>query len=350
MRRVLFIGITLLLVASCGPSKRVSINTLRPADINLPSYIQSITLVDRTRLDKDFWNIAEGVLTGELPEADKAAVQQSLSSLKSILRTSPRFQDIKISQYRLKGNSLTMAFPEPLSWATIENLCSRHNSQAVLAIEVFDTDFIVTEASDKVTKTIEEDGEEKEITVTEYSAEAVGSIKMGIRFYDPKNREIVDQQIIRDQQNWRATAETKAGALAQLIGISQAIQRLSADIGSDYAYKIAPLPVHLSRSYYGKSKKSIYVERGARHAEVGEWKEAIDTWKEGLNQGAPTKARGKLCYNIAVGYEILGDFKQATDWAQRSYVRFENKQARRYVRTLDERAFNNDRLEEQLGE
>lgn len=335
------------LLSSCGMNQSVAIDTIRPADIDLPNHLSSVVLVDRTEFDKQFWNVSEALATGELPEADKAAVQQSLVRLREILNTSPRFQNIKISPYRLKGNSFTAAFPQAMPWSMINNLCKRHNVDAVLAIEIFDTDFLVTESIKNVKKTVKTDSTEREITVPKYYAEAVGDIKMGIRLYDPKSEQILDQQIITDQRRWNGNADSKAEAVAKLISASRAQQVLSAEIGKDYAYKIAPLPVTISRNYYGKAKKSRHVKAGARYAKVGDWEMAIQRWKQGL-EVAPDKECGKLCYNLALAYEVQGNLAEALKWAQRGYTTYDNKPARQYSQTLMSRQRTEEVLDYQF--
>lgn len=336
-----------LFLASCGMNQSVSIDTIRPADIDLPNHLNSIVLVDRTEFDRQFWNVGEALATGELPEADKAAVQQSVVRLREILNTSPRFQDIKISPYRLKGNSFSTAFPEALSWSTIYNLCKRHKVDAVLAIEIFDTDFLVTESIKNVKKTVKTDSTEREITVPKYYAKAIGNIKMGIRLYDLQGEQIIDQQIITDQRRWEGTADSKAEAVAKLINASRAQQVLSAEIGKDYAYKIAPLPVTISRRFYGKAKKSRHVEAGARYAKVSDWRMAIERWKQGLKV-APDKECGKLCYNLALAYEVQGNLAEALKWAQRGYATYDNKPARQYSQILMSRQRTEEILDYQF--
>jgi len=325
-----------LLLSGCAMNRTTRFEVLRPADIDLPNGVGSLVLVDRSEFDRQFWNVAEAIATGELPEADRAAAQQALVRFKEVLSQSPRFEKIVISPHRLKGNSLTMAFPTPLDWATVRNLCHRHKTDALVALEVFDTDFMVTETMKNITKTVKEDTIEREIEVPHYYASAQGPIKIGFRFYFPEGEQIVDQQIIGESRTWEHDADTKAEAISGLISASRAQQQLSANIGSSYAFKIAPLPITVQRSYYGKSKKSRHLEDGARFAEVGDWEMAIARWKQGLAV-APDKEKGRLCYNLALAHELQGNLEQALSWAQRGFSQYDNRAARAYVQTLQGR-------------
>ena len=172
----------------------------------------------------------------------------------------------------------------------------------------------------------------------------MGNVTIGVRLYDPKAKTILDQQLLKQNRVWNASAATLQEAVAQLIAKSEATRLLSQRVGSDYAYKVAPMPVRITRSFRGKSKKAPALEQGTRYADVGEWRKAMSVWKQGVKR-APTKQCGYLSHNIAIAYEALGDLKAARQWAQQSYVRYGNKDARSYVSLIQQR-LNDEQLAE----
>ncbi|MDW3192451.1 MAG: DUF6340 family protein [Cytophagales bacterium] len=333
-----------LLIFSCAGNRTVSFNSVRPADIDVPADIKSIVMVDRTKFDVGGLNILEGVLTGELPDEDKAAVQSLMNALRHQLRTSDRFE-VKLSTERLKGNSLTAAFPKPLSWPEVERLCARYGTDALLAVELFDTDFIVTETSKMVTRTVEK----REVQVEEFYAEGVDNIKIGIRLYNPKTRSVEDQELFNRTGTWNASADSKAEALAALITKTQATQNLSGALGASYAGRIAPMNIFVNRTFRGKHKHSEAVAKGARYSEVDNWEAAINAWKTGLQRPKSQKVAGFLAYNIAVGYEALGDLNEAKYWAGKAYTDFGYRRGRSYVNQLLNRMRNEEIASQQLG-
>jgi Family of unknown function (DUF6340) len=331
----------------CSTGERiVSINSVRPADIYIPPTIQSILIVDRTKMTKKVVNIVESVITGEFPQEDKAAVQQLTQAMRAELASSPRFT-IKMATEQLYGNSLTTAFPTPLHWDTIQSLCKQYNVDAVLAVEIFDTDFIITNGTRKKKKTITENGVQKEIEVDEYYANGVNNLTMGLRLYDPQSKQIIDEQLIKETGTWNSAAASKAMALAQLISKSDATMHLSSEIGADYAYRIAPMSVILTRKFRGKSRRSPTLEQGSRYADVANWNEAIEIWKTGLTIDHP-KDKGYLSYNIAVAYEVLEELELAKKWAKDSYILYGNNDAKPYLTLLENRIYNEQRANEQL--
>lgn len=336
----------LVMAASCTHRGRVTINTIRPADMTLDSDIEKIVLLDRSKLDeRKKLNFLEGLLTGELPEEDKAAVQRALSQMNSTFQRSPRFE-ATIASERWEGNSLTSAFPEQIPWSKIQMLCDQYKAQAVLAIEIFDSDFIVTNGKRRVKKTVGEGDNKKEIEVEEYYANGIANLTLGIKFYDMVNRNIIDEQIFKRTNTWEASASSRAEALLKLVQKSEATQQLTMAIANDYVYKIAPLPVTLYRSYYTKHRKMPFIEVGARKAQVGMWEEALRTWEQAIPK-ADTKRAGYLCYNVAIAYEALGDLDKALEFAQKAYVSYGNKDAHNYSRQIIRRKEDEARLLQQ---
>ena len=340
------ISFGIILLAACSGSRSVTMNSMRPAEITFPSYVNTLLIVDRTKYKKDAVNIIEGVLTGELPGEDKAGLQEVVNAFRNQLTYSPRFQT-KIATEILVGNSITSAFPNQLPWNDINRLCSKYQAEAVVAVEIFDTDFIVTDGKRKVKKEIVEDSVKKVIEVNEYYAQGVGNVTIGIRLYDPKAQSIVDQQLFRKTNTWEGKGTSVQDALLKLIDKGDATRYVSRIAGTNYAYKIAPMPVRITREFVGTSKKSPALESGTRYADIGKWQEAAEIWERGITS-APQKEAGYLCYNVGLAYEVLGDLDKAKIWAQRAYTEYGNKNAQEYVFLLDNRIYEEKRVKEQM--
>ncbi|UII31171.1 DUF6340 family protein [Fulvivirga ulvae] len=341
-----FAILSAIIFGSCSGTRIVTMNAMRPAEITFPSYANTIVIVNRSKFDKNAVNIVEGILTGEMPGEDKAGVQATMTAFQNQLMASPRFQT-KVASEQLTGNSLTSAFPDPLSWPKVEQMVARYGAEIMVAIEIFDTDFVVTNGKRKVKKQIEQDGVKKEIEVDEYYAEGVGNLTIGFRVYDPKEKTIVDQQLFSKSNTWQAAGKSAKDALAGLIAKSEATRYVSEMAGSDYAYKIAPMPIRISREFYSKSKKIPEIAAGSRMADVNDWQGAAKKWESGLSRAA-TKEAGYLCYNIAISHEVLGDLNTAKSWADRAYVDYGNKKAREYSTTLSRRMYQEKRVQEQM--
>lgn len=341
---LIILGTFLLGTTQCARERTVTLNTIRPADIEIPSHINRLVIVDRTKFDKKVIHILEGILTGELPGEDKASMQFLTNGMRSELAFSPRFT-IRLATETLNGNSLTSSFPVVLEWDLVQNLCAKYNADAMIAIEIFDSDFIITNGVRK--KTVKEGNVARQ--VDEFYAQGINNLKIGLRLYHPQNKEIIDQQLLNKRGTWSAAANSKTGALLALIDKAAATRELSARIGADYAYRISPMTVRLTRSFRGKYRKAPALERGSRLADVGQWQEAIDVWTTGMNK-ATEKGQRYLCYNVAVAHEILGNMTEAREWASRSYTHYGNKEGKIYLRQLDRRIANEQIAHRQLNQ
>lgn len=337
----------LALLVSCSTNRYVSFDVTQPAQISLPAEAKTILLVDRTKHANNAFNVIEGILTGEMPADDKVAAQHMLNSLMNSLSNSPRF-NVKIHPERLTGNSMDASLPPALDWNRINQLCMSHQADIIVSLETFDSDFLVTKGTRQKKKIVGDKANKQEVAYTEYYAQGVGNVKMGIRAYFNKTKTIVDQQLINKSNNWEGSGTNPMEALAALISKSDANRRLARMVGDDYAYKISPMPIRISRKFFSKSKKVPAVEQGSRYADVAQWNEAIDVWKNAVSS-ANKKEAGKLAYNIAVGYEVIGEYGNALTWARDSYIKYSNKLGRSYVQNLQYRIDQERLLKEQMS-
>ena len=199
-----FILVSLLLV-SCTPSIKLSV--MKPAEVTVRSDIKKITeleglersitaIFDRSKPSSSVMNVVEGLFTGETINQDREASQETIAGFANILTNSPRFK-VATTGVRLKGSKTGHFFIEPLPWNYIQHYCNEYGSDAVVALELFDTDYKVT--TDEFDVETYENG--KKYTKQKYGAEVEASGMAGFRFYDPKRREIIHQDICQKHQS-----------------------------------------------------------------------------------------------------------------------------------------------------
>jgi tetratricopeptide (TPR) repeat protein len=301
---------------------------MRPAELALPSTTKTILLVDRTKTEPKATNIIESVFTGELPGEDKAGAQELLVALYRQLDRSSRFNTI-IAEEHLEGNSLNSVFPEQLSTEIMNRLAVKYNADAIVAVELFDSDFAITRGK-------KENEKSGTLTGIQYYAQGIGNVTIGIRLYDIHQKKVLDQQLLTNGSTWEATGASVPEAVAQLTSKGDATMGLSRQVGEDYAYKISPMPISIRRSFRGKARRVPELELGTRYADVGQWERALETWKSALDR-APEKEAGYLAHNIAIAYEVMGDFDSAIYWAKLAYTRYGNEESRSYVNQIKQR-------------
>ncbi len=82
--------------------------------------------------------------------------------------------------------------------------------------------------------------------------------------------------------------------------------------------------------------------------EVNDW----DAAKEALFQAVENghrKTKGKAAHNLAVIFEIEGNFGEAKAWAQEAWGKYKNKDSRDYLYDLNSRIKENARVNEQMN-
>ncbi|WP_245579230.1 DUF6340 family protein [Algoriphagus mannitolivorans] len=344
-RSILLAFLFLACFTSC--SKNVTMNRLVPAPVSVPNHIQKIVLVDRTKPQSGGFAILEGLITGELPFEVRNSIQATLASLQMTLNSSPRYQIVRANE-RLTGGFFGQVFPNPLDWNTVNQLAESYSADAVLSLENFSSDFVISDQQRTIKKTIREGNTTRQIEVPGFYVEGVSTVSAGFRLYDPKGKSIVDQQRFEKRNLWSAEGETKAQALALLITKADAARIVGEMAGAGYAYKIAPMFAEINREFFPKSKTEPLVAKGARLAEVDRWEEAIEIWRAAIPE-ADEKSAGMLAYNIAVGYEVLGSLELAKEWAGMAYTDFGLKKGRSYVKTLQNLIGQQEILEQQLS-
>ena len=339
----LLCAIVSFFIASCTLTVRLRV--IKPAEIALKPHIKTIAVIDRTKPSNKVLNVVEGVITGEGIFQDAQASQETVSGFIDKLKGSPRFEVVRTG-VRLRGSRVGKNFTKPLPWHEIEKYCSKHNADAVASLELFDTDFIITDGTKEVTRKDDNGNEYKE---TVFTAQGVAKVKVGFRIYDPTNKEIADEFVFNRSRTWIAEGITVKEALAALINRRDAVKKVSYTIGTLYGYKISPNWVTVKRMLYKKSKHSPDIALGRRRADVNDWEGAAVAWEKATNSSHRETA-GKAAYNLAVAKEVLGGLDEAKLWAQKAYTDFGNKDAKNYVRVLNYRILEEERLKEQMGE
>lgn len=346
-RSLLLFSIALIGILFSGCSKNINLTRMAPAEIHVPNHLQKILLVDRSAPANETLAVLEGIITGEAPFEVRNAIEATIAGMQQDLYHSPRFEVIRARE-RLRGGTFGQTFPQPLTWPQIEALCKEYNADGVLALEKFSSDFIITDKKKMIKKTVGTGKEARQVEVEGIYLEGMASVGAGFRLYDPQNKNIFDQMDYNKTNLWSAEAETRTQAAALLIDKVKATQFVGRMAGASYARRIAPMPMAISRTLYHKPRNNPWLSRGSRQAEVGQWEEAVQSWQQGLANFESDKESGRICHNIALAYEVLGQLEEAKYWAGKAFTDYGFKQGRVYARQLEQRLWEEERLRQQL--
>jgi len=332
---------------ACKPTAKIQV--LQPADLLIPEHINKILLIDRSKPSGGFLSNIESILTGEEYQQDKQGRRRALEGLSEVLQKTPRFQTI-FSNVELEGSKGGRSYMTPLSWREVEDLCKKYGGDALVAIEMFDSD-IQSNTTSRSIKEKDKDG--REVTRVVFDGKREGTVNLGWRFYDPNTKSILDEYRDTDRREYTSTAATtQQNAIQNLRKSYEIVRELGHQLGTKYGKRIAPVWITLSRTYYkeikGNNKERF--EQAARYADAGEWLRAVDIWEKIASIRSDKEAAGKATYNLAVAAEVNGQLNTALQYAKDAYTQFNDKKAKNYIRTLEQRIQDMEVISRQMHE
>ena len=336
----------LIFLSSC--TSTTSLRVLQPAEIMLPDHIEVLVTVDRSKAQKGFSNVLEGIVTGEGIGQDRDGRRAALDGLADALTRTPRFS-VKHSTLELKGSKGGNTFAAPLDWGEVENICSDYGAYALVTIETFDSDNNVS-VRDREVKKKDKDG--NEYTETVFKARRNLRVRMGWRLYDPKTRIVMDEFTIIEDADANAEGNSEDRARDRLPSQRQMTGEVSYNAGINYGMRIAPVWINVQREFFPTAKGADKepMQRADRLAKADRWEEAAEIWRALIENAYDGKTPGKAAYNMAVANERAGKLESAIEWAERAYLDYGNKKANYYVDILKIRLNDQKRAEYQMGE
>lgn len=338
---------SLLLVGALGTgcASSVSLKVLQPADVYVPPQIQTLAVIDRSQATSTGGKVLaalEGALTGEQIGLDQAGRREALNRVSESLAASPRFKIIRPATDALSVESdLLMSV---LSGTTAQRICAREKCDAIVSLEMFDSDMTVID-KEIMTEYTDENG--KPHKKRQHEAAMDGTLVIGWRLYDARQGTILDEQLNKDrQQHWSFTADTFQEAAAQLPSQEGWVLEGARYFGDFYARRIAPTYIYVERSYYASFDDRL--KKAADHVKVNDWMGAVNIW-ETMKTDPNPKNRGKALYNLAIAKEVEGDLDGAYKLAQQSCIEKSNGRCRDYVAILSSRIADRAKLQQQLA-
>lgn len=284
---------------------------IEPA-VDLPDNIKTVAVANRSVTPKEdkASKIIESIITGEIEVSDRKASEQCLAAVSNRITEQDGFRIVYPEKYKLNGTG-TREIPAPLDWKEVEDICSSSNADALLVLEMFDSN------SDMFALP-------KILFPRPVDNERTFNILMYWRMYDPASKKIVDQYECSRVITFHGDGNGVAVPPKALHGAAYSG-------GMEYIERLLPGYFIVNRVLYKKGKgagkeafKSAY-----RHVETNDWEGAADTWEEILKNDS-FENRGRACLNMAVYFEQVGNREAAIEYARRSYVDYGIKEGRDY--------------------
>ena len=195
MRNIL-IGIVLMLVFVSCKTNELYINVLQPAPVTLPSGIKKVGIINRS-MPTDETKLVEALdraLSLEGADLDRDGAWESIAGLSGELQANERFNEVKLLNDISFRASAIGELPAPLTGRLVDSLCNVTGTDALFALERFDTDTSVDFATPA--GKIETPLGSVPVIGLEVTMETF--IKTGWRIYAPSDPGVIDEyQICR---------------------------------------------------------------------------------------------------------------------------------------------------------
>lgn len=333
--------IIIILITSCKTTT-VSIDVLKPAQINIPGNHEKITVINRSMPGKGSkgGNFVEGLFTGEGIHQDRNASYNCVNSFALSVNDAPKYVANFAEDFDISGTG-TKEWPLPLNWDTVAKITNYYNTDLLIVLETFDSDNRYFSDVENYTTTV--DG--KKVEKKKYKEGLEIFIDAGWRIYDPEKKQIIDQNIFRDAKIWEYTAETQSAAKNRIPSKREAVDEAGAYAGFMYASRISPTwatePRTLFRTHNDQMKLAV------KYIRQSNWKDAYQIWSQ-LQNSDDNKLAAYALHNLALYHEFSDNIDMALKSAYEAYDKYPNNYTANYINILTGRQVEINRLNEQL--
>jgi hypothetical protein len=338
MRYISVMILSAAILTSCKTNE-LFITVTQPAPVTLPSGIKKIGIINRSipTEETEVVDALDKILTLEGADLDRDGAWESIGGLNDELNANQRFSEVRqLRDIDFRASRIGI-LPPPLSARMVDSLCSISGTDALFALERFDTDTRVNYA--KAPGKAETVLGRIPLPGLEVSMETI--IKTGWRIYAPTTPGIFDEFSFAESLVFKGNGLNPVAAIEALAGRKEAIREVSRNAGHTYALRIVPYRIRVTRDYFVKGTASFKIAK--RKAQTGKWDDAGQLWEKELDN-PKMKIAGRACYNMAIINEINGSVDEALGWAQKSWEDYGIRPALRYVRILENRKYNEELL------
>lgn len=332
--------IAVLLIAglafSCISTKSLLIEIPVPAEKSLPTDIQSLTIVTQA-VDTKFTNLEADSLQTVFYEQrfnydtviyDLQMADTTLKVVGELLFESGRYD------YVIPENRFLKPFSNSFSgltmpWDTVKNITETFETDAVLSLDHLKTRVITDFGSETYFDAFNDGFYSAAEAQMQVIYEAL------FRVYDPVEEKIVMREFMRDTLMWEDADTSTRNLFSRFTPVKQALTEAGIAIALELSEKIAVIWRTEQRVYFNKGNDKL--KQASQLVNSGNWQAAIDLWKEITESSNSKSLKSKALFNIAVGYEMLGDVDEAISWALKSYDTMYRQVTYDYLQTLERR-------------
>jgi hypothetical protein len=326
----------IVVLYSCVSTKPLYIEIPQKSKKELPENIQSLLLIARM-VDDSYTNLDTDSLQKifyhhqfnyDTIINDIQTVDTTLKALGELLFESGRY-DFVIPENRFPESKKTAFITSEMPWDEVKALCDTFDTDAILSLDYFKT---------RVTTKYQK---ENFFQSGNNSFYALSQAQMKInyealfRVYDPVRERIIYREFMRDTIIWEDEDSSTQELFTRFRPVKNALTEAGIAIALDLSGEISSNWFTEKRSYFAKGDSNL--KQAAQLLNAGEWVPAIALWKDTAEKTKSKSIKSKAEFNIALGYEMLGDLDSAVEWALKSYNTMYRTNTYNYLEILKRR-------------
>lgn len=330
---------TVFMFGICAISCKTSfvslkIENYKPAPEELPTDIQSLTLMNRS-MNNQFSNFNEDSLQNyfyrnnyQLSKIilDSAACDTTLKALAALMFESGRYDVVIPVERNFKRSQPFYQIPDTLSEEQVNQICKEYNTDGLMVLDRFSTKVMADYSAAK------EQQYGMDPTISRYATLDLNYYAF-FRIYKAGQKGVVKTIEINDTIYWENSDYTVDRLFRGIPTVKQALISAGIKIALDVDDRISPDWIPADRGYFIFKTKN---DKGQQYMKNDSVAEAEKYWSE-LAQSKNKGIRSKAEFNMALANELNGNLDSAIQWGVKSYYSLYRHQTEAYLKKLQAR-------------
>ena len=281
-----------------------TLDILRPAQVEFPPEVENLLIINNSKIQPEDVGHSIQFFSGQTRNFSVPTDSVSLFVLSVLAEEIEQIGFFASVDLLLNSANPNADFNSitPLPRATVNRLLNTYDADAILSL-----DHIIARS---------------EIEENYFSGLGYFYTILNVRFdsfwsiHYPNNVPTVALHF-QDSLFWQSESHNRAQALEGLPDTQDALIDGALFVGYNSTRRFLPFWEQSDRFFFDSNNKLM------RHAMdsvvVRNWESAAELWKQAFNSTNNTRLRGEAANNIAIAYEILGDYDEALKFAQISF-------------------------------
>jgi len=320
-----YILVIIALFSGCKSISSFQIETINPAQINIPGSFNKIVLIN---LENDFND--DNVIDTSLYKI--VTNELSIGFIDGAKQT-PNIDSTNLIFYKQLVDKNRVYTYDTINWTYFDELNDSYGTDIAILI-----DSILLKL---------DSGEQRNVYTypEEYYIYREFEVQVFWSVYDIIERKLLDKYIYSDTLLWDASGTSIEELRREFPSVIQSVKEVCYFSALDYSNRIFPKWETETRYYFFSGNNDMV--KAAELVQKDDWKGASLIWVKYVSD-IDTEIASRACFNLAVASEIKGNFNDAIFWAQQSYKNKEKPRTRYYILQLKNRKYELEKINKQL--